>query len=191
MEPEPIDEASPEFDALLEYLKRTRGFDFTAYKRTSLMRRVQKRMQEVSLTSFGSYTDYLEVHPDEFPQLFNVLLINVTTFFRDEQAWDAIRESVLPVMLAVNSDHQPIRVWTAGCSSGEETYSIAMLLAEALGRDAFRDRVKIYATDADERALNQARAASYTDRQVQLVPPELLEQYFSKENDRFVFDKNL
>ena len=84
-----------------------------------------------------------------------------------------------------------MRVWSAGCASGEETYSIAMLLAEALGRDGFRDRVKIYATDVDDHALGQARAASYSERQVQPVPPDLLERYFVRENDRFVFDKDL
>ena len=77
-----------EFDGLLEYLRRTRGFDFTAYKRPSLMRRVEKRMQHVKIDRFADYTDFLEVHPEEFGHLFNVILINVTSFFRDESAWD-------------------------------------------------------------------------------------------------------
>jgi two-component system CheB/CheR fusion protein len=179
-----------EFDSLLDYLKRTRGFDFSAYKRPSLMRRVQKRMQSVNIERFGDYSDYLEVHPDEFAQLFNVILINVTSFFRDEQAWDYVRDKVLPEVVSARPE-EPVRVWSAGCASGEETYSLAMLLAEALGRDGFRDRVKIYATDADDQALNQARAAGYTEAQVTGVPSNLIDKYFTQDSDRFVFDKDL
>src|SRR5262245_52224878 len=111
---------SREFDALLEYLKRTRGFDFTAYKRPSLMRRIRKRMQTVNIESFSGYIDELEVHPEEFVQLFNVVLINVTAFFRDDLAWDYLRSEVVPALAAQGG---PLRVWTAGCASGEETYS--------------------------------------------------------------------
>jgi two-component system, chemotaxis family, CheB/CheR fusion protein len=179
-----------EFDSLLDYLKRTRGFDFSAYKRPSLMRRVQKRMQSVNIERFGDYSDYLEVHPEEFAQLFNVILINVTSFFRDEQAWDYVRDKVLPEVVSARPE-EPVRVWSAGCASGEETYSLAMLLAEALGRDGFRDRVKIYATDADDQALNQARAAGYTEAQVTGVPSNLIDKYFTQDSDRFVFDKDL
>ncbi len=170
-----------QFDGLLEYLKRTRGFDFNAYKRASLIRRIQKRMQTVAVPSFADYTDYLEVHPEEFAQLFNVILINVTAFFRDEQAWDHIRDQVIPAVIDDAGRHGVVRVWSAGCASGEETYSLAMLLAEALGRERFADRVKIYATDIDDDALNQARAASYTEKQVSVMPAALLDKYFGRE----------
>jgi two-component system CheB/CheR fusion protein len=178
------------FDALLDYLKATRGFDFTAYKRASLTRRVYKRMQMVKVERFTDYVDYLEVHPEEFSELFNGILINVTAFFRDEPAWAYLRDTVLPA-LASDPEGRQIRVWTAGCASGEETYSMAMALAEVLGRDAFRERVKIYATDVDEQALSEARTAVYSEKQVQAVPPALLERYFTRDNDRFVFDKDL
>jgi two-component system CheB/CheR fusion protein len=180
---------SPEFDGLLEYLKRTRGFDFNAYKRPSLTRRIQKRMQSVHIDRFSDYTDYLEVHPEEFGQLFNVILINVTAFFRDDQSWDFLRTDVIPSITESNGD--AVRVWTAGCASGEETYSVAMLLAEALGREQFRNRVKIYATDVDEHALNAARAASYTEKQVEAVPADIRGRYFSREGGRYVFDKDM
>src|SRR5262249_61943077 len=107
---------------------------------------------------FAVSLDFLEVHPEEFGQLFNVILINVTSFFRDDQPWDFRREQVIPA--AVNGDGRHIRIWSAGCASGEETYSVAMLLADALGLEEVRDRVKIYATDVDDQALNQARAAA-------------------------------
>ena len=116
------------------------------------MRRVQKRMLAVSIDRFADYTDYLEVHPEEFAQLFDAILINVTGFFRDESSWDCLRDDVLPVLLASRPETEPIRVWSAGCASGEEAYSMAILLAEAMGHEQFRERVKIYATDVDEHA---------------------------------------
>src|SRR5712692_6207828 len=179
-----------EFDSLLEYLRRTRGFDFGAYKRPSLVRRARKRMQHLNIERFGEYTDYLEVHPEEFGLLFDVILINVTSFFRDEIAWDYLRDTVLPLVIAGRGSG-PLQVWTAGCASGEETYSITMLLAEAVGREHFRDHVKIYATDVDEQALNEARAASYTEKQVEGVPREWLDKYFVRDGERYVFDKEL
>jgi two-component system CheB/CheR fusion protein len=186
-----VPDESIQFDSLLEYLRRTRGFDFNAYKRPSLLRRVEKRMHSVGVVTFADYTDYLEVHPDEFAQLFNVILINVTAFFRDAQAWDHLRDQILPSVLEQAGEHGAIRVWSAGCASGEETYSLAMLLCDALGREQFRERVKIYATDIDDDALNQARAATYTEKAVAVIPPELLQRYFTREGDRYVFDQDL
>ncbi|HET6779323.1 MAG TPA: protein-glutamate O-methyltransferase CheR, partial [Gemmatimonadales bacterium] len=179
------------FEALLLYLKQSRGFDFTAYKRSSLMRRVQVRMQAAGIPTFPEYHDYLQVDPDEFTRLFNTILINVTSFFRDAPTWAALAETVLPGMLAALEPGEPIRVWSAGCASGEEAYTIAMLLAEAAGPEQFRERVKIYGTDVDEEALNQARLGSYDSRAVEEVPPHLLAKYFDRVNDRYVFSKEL
>ena len=137
------------FERLLEFLQQQRGFDFTGYKRPSLMRRVARRMQLAGVESFDGYIEYLEVHPEEFVQLFNTVLINVTAFFRDEAAWDFLKTDVVPQLLQAKSPHDLVRVWSAGCASGQEAYSIAMLFAEAMGADAFRQRVKVYGTDAD------------------------------------------
>jgi two-component system, chemotaxis family, CheB/CheR fusion protein len=179
------------FEALLLYLKQSRGFDFTAYKRSSLMRRVLVRMQAAGVPTFPEYHDYLQVDPDEFTRLFNTILINVTSFFRDAPTWAAVGDTILPAMLAELEPGDPIRVWSAGCASGEEAYTLAILLAEAVGPERFRDRVKIYGTDVDEEALSQARLASYDNRAVEEVPPELLQKYFDRVNDRFVFSKEL
>ena len=157
----PTQELDPQFEALLDYVRENRGFDFTGYKRPSLTRRVLKRMQEVGIGSFGEYQDYLEVHPDEFTQLFNTILINVTGFFRDAPPWDYVRQKVLPDIVGRRAAHEHIRVWSVGCASGEEAYTIAMLLAEAVGPDKLLDRVKIYATDVDDDALAQARQGTY------------------------------
>ena len=184
-------EADPDFEALLAYLKQSRGFDFTAYKRASLMRRVLVRMQNAGIATFPQYLDYLQVDPDEFTRLFNTILINVTSFFRDAPAWSFLAERVLPPLIDATGPTESIRVWSAGCASGEEAFTIAMLLAEALGPEGFRERVKIYGTDVDEEALNQARLASYDERAMEEVPPELLQKYFTRQKDRYVFSKEL
>src|SRR5512145_286971 len=150
-------------------MRQSRGFDFTGYKRPSLMRRVTKRMQTAGVAAFSDYGDYLEVHPEEFAALFNTILINVTSFFRDPAAWECLVEKVIPRLISNRSSGDWIRVWSAGCASGEEAYSIAMLLCEALGREEFKRRVKLYATDADQEALTIARQATYTEREIQPV----------------------
>jgi two-component system, chemotaxis family, CheB/CheR fusion protein len=177
-------------DVLLDYLKHTRGFDFTGYKRTSLGRRIAKRMEAVDVDTHAAYVDYLEVHPDEFAFLFNTILINVTGFFRDSAAWDYLTTDVVPRALEANPDG-PFRVWCAGCASGEETYSIAMILAEAMGEKQYLERVKIYGTDVDEEALTEARQASYPATAVEAVPIELRERYFERVEQRFAFRKQL
>ena len=180
-----------EFERLLDFLKRNRGFDFTGYKRTTLQRRVQRRMETVGVESYAAYLDLLESDTDEFTQLFNTLLINVTRFFRDETPWTFLSEEILPTLLSRRGDASTVRVWSAGCASGEEAYTLAMVLAEALGPDRFRERVKIYATDVDDDALATARSAVYSEKQVADVPEPLRDKYFEKIDGRFIFTKDL
>jgi two-component system, chemotaxis family, CheB/CheR fusion protein len=184
------EEPDAEFESLLDYLRDQRGFDFTGYKRTSLMRRVQRRMQSVDIASYDEYQDYMQVRPEEFTELFNTILINVTGFFRDPEAWNHLRDDVLPGVLE-RRGNGPLRLWSAGCASGEEAYSLAMLLADAMGVTQFRERVKIYATDVDEEALAFARQATFDDREIEGVPPELVERYFVSSDDKHVFGKEL
>jgi two-component system CheB/CheR fusion protein len=148
-------------------------------------------MDQAGYTTFDEYLDVLQASSDEFAALFNTILINVTAFFRDPEAWQSIRDEVIPQLLAEQGPDDPVRVWSAGCASGQEAYTLAILLAEALGHDAFRRRVKIYATDVDEHALSEARAASYDARAVESVPPELLASYFEQVNGHYVFHKDL
>jgi two-component system CheB/CheR fusion protein len=187
----PRADGEPGWGNLLNYLVAARGFDFHGYKPTTLARRIRKRMAALEIDSFATYQDHLEVHPDEFTTLFNTILINVTSFFRDPQAWDVVRTQVIPRIVSAKAPGEPIRAWSAGCASGEEAYTIAMVLAEELGPDQFRERVKIYATDVDEDALNAARHAGYTARQVESVPPELLDRYFEHLDGMYLFRKDL
>jgi len=173
-------------EALLEYLRISRGFDFTGYKRPSLARRVTKRLQVLNLQGFGDYLDYLEVHPEEFATLFNTMLINVSSFFRDAPAWECLRADILPKLLAAKTAG-PIRVWSAGCAGGQEAYSLAIAFAELLGTEAFCQRVKIFATDVDEDALSQARQGSYSLEDLEPLPAGLREKYFERAAARYVF----
>jgi two-component system CheB/CheR fusion protein len=148
-------------------------------------------MEAVGCQSYGDYLDFLEVHPEEYEQLFNTLLINVTEFFRDPPAWDHLRDHLLPELLAAKGDDEPVRVWSAGCATGQEAYTIAMILVGLLGEHAYRDRVKIYATDIDEDALTTARHATFTAKELESVPPELRELYFERADQRMAFRKDL
>ena len=181
----------PAFENLLRFLRDSRGFDFTGYKRSSLMRRVNRRMQSINISSYVDYLDYLQLHQEEFTALFNTILINVTGFFRDPDAWSHMQNDAIPAVLAARKASDPIRVWSAGCASGEEAYSMAILLAELMGPEEFRDRVKIYATDVDEEALAQARQAAYPESSMKAVPDELREKYFELQGQRHVFRTDL
>jgi two-component system, chemotaxis family, CheB/CheR fusion protein len=179
----------PSFERLLHFLRDSRSFDFTGYKRPSLMRRVRHRMQEVGIDSFEDYQDVLQLEPREFTALFNTILINVTSFFRDLDAWEHLRTEIFPQLLEANGGGE-LRVWSAGSSAGQEAYSIAMLLHEAIG-SSFRERVKIYATDVDDDALNYARQATYTEREMRGLPDAYRERYFDLLNRRYVFTPDL
>lgn len=176
---------------LLEYVKNTRGFDFTGYKLSTLSRRFQKRMAEVGIADFAEYQDYLEVHPEEFERLFNTLLINVTSFFRDPEAWQVIRQEVIPAILECWSHGEPVRLWSVGCASGEEAYTAAILLAEEMGIEAFRRRVKIYATDVDQEALSEARHATYQASDLEPLTPEQRDRFFDLTDSGYAFRRDL
>jgi two-component system CheB/CheR fusion protein len=178
-------------DDLLEFIKDSRGFDFTGYKRTSIERRVAKRMTEVGVDSYDAYLDFLELHSEEFVELFNALLINVTGFFRDPPTWEYLAVEVLPQLIEARPRDAPLRVWCAGCASGEEAYTVAMVIARVMGDTALRDRVKIYATDVNEEALDHARQAAYQPRQIESVPGDALERFFERTDQRYLFRKDL
>jgi two-component system, chemotaxis family, CheB/CheR fusion protein len=189
MSAEPRD---PEFEELLSFIRDQRGFDFTGYKRPSLMRRISKRMHDLKVATFPEYREYLDAHAGEFVHLFNTILINVTSFFRDEVAWEYLQREIAPrIVEQHDGTDRPIRLWSTGCATGEEAFTLAMVFAEALGEDAFKDRVKIYATDIDDDALGKGRHAEYSEKQMQPVPLHLRERYFEQRNGNYVFRSDL
>lgn len=185
------EQADPEFEALLEYLKHDRGCDLTGYKRSSLVRRFQHRMQTINLKTYQHYLYYLQTHSTEYLELLNDVLINVTDFFRDRDAWEYLAVEIIPKIIAKKAPNEPIRVWSAGCSKGQEIYSLLILFAEALGLETCLERVHCFATDADEAALRQARQGIYTKEELLGVPPELQEKYFQQTDQGYVFHSKL
>src|SRR6266511_378533 len=184
-------EADASFETLLEYIRDSRGFDFAGYKRQSLARRFGKRMQGLRIDGYEVYREYLDSHPDEFTELFNTILINVTGFFRDPATWEFVQSEIVTRIVEAKRPSETIRVWSTGCASGEEAYTLAIVFAEVLGEDAFRQRVKIYATDVDEEALTDGRHASYPVKRLENVAPEIVERYFERIDQRYVFRADL
>jgi len=185
-----VADATSSLDALLEYIRTNRGFDLTGYKRPSLGRRITKRMQAVGLDDHDDYLVYLEAHPEEFAELFDTILINVTSFFRDPEAWEYVAAAVVPQILRTSGTDE-LRVWIPGCASGQEAFTAAMVLCETMGESDFRARVKIYATDVDEDALGRGRRARYSEKELESVPDGLRDRYFEPGDGGRIFRADL
>lgn len=181
----------PDFEALLVHLRNERGFDFTGYKRPSLRRLVDKRLNAIDAGTYADYVDLLQADPGEFDRLFDMLLINVTSFYRDTEAWEVLQAAVVPALLTALPPDEPVRVWSAGCSSGQEAYALAMVLAETMGEQEFLRRVKIFGTDLDENALAQARTASYPLQAFAALNEDLVGRYFESQRSELTFRKDL
>ena len=180
-----------ELAELLQYLHESRGLDLSGYKRVGLLRRLTKRMRAVGVDEFGAYQSFIETHPTEYAGLLDTLLINVTAFFRDDLPWEYLRNEIIPLLLEQKGPTEAIRVWCAGCATGEEAYSLAIVLAEALGIEQFIERVKLYATDLDNEALATARLGAYDERDLAEVPAAIVEKYFDHRDQTFYFRKDL
>ena len=184
-------EPGGELEDLLVFIRDSRGFDFTGYKRSTLARRTRKRMADARIGDYADYQDRLEADAEEFRALFNTILINVTSFTRDAEAWAYLQREVLPELIAARGPGEDIRVWSAGCSSGQEPYSLAILFAEVLGVEDCARRVKIYGTDVDEEALREARSGLYSAKALEPLAPELRAKYFEANGSQFAFRADL
>ena len=184
-------EPGGDLEELLVFIRDSRGFDFTGYKRSTLARRIRKRMGDARITDYADYQDLLEADAEEFRALFNTILINVTSFTRDAEAWAYLQREILPELIAAREAAEEIRVWSAGCSSGQEPYSLAILFAEVLGVEECARRVKIYGTDVDEEALREARSGLYSAKALEPLAPELRAKYFEPNGSQFAFRADL
>src|SRR5437879_937006 len=164
---------------LLQELAEQRGFDYRGYKTTTLERRFRKRMFQLNIGNYAEYGEYIRKTPDEATALLNTILINVTEFFRDPPAWEVLRTKILPPAFKHFKPGTAFRAWSAGCASGEETYSIAIILAEFFGPRLPEFDVKIYGTDVDDDALMTARRGEYPAEALRRIQPEWREKYFN------------
>jgi len=167
-------------DRILMMLRSSTGNDFSQYKKTTIGRRIARRMSLHDIESTEVYARYLKEHPPEVQSLFKELLINVTSFFRDPEAFAALKNDALPQMFAGKPEGYVFRVWVPGCATGEETYSIAILMHEFMAETGQDFKVQFYSTDLDEDAIGVARAAAYPPNIVQDVLPERLPRFFVK-----------
>ncbi|HLL22802.1 MAG TPA: chemotaxis protein CheB, partial [Kofleriaceae bacterium] len=167
-------------DQVLSILRDVAGVDFTHYKRATIERRIARRLHAHQLTSVRAYADYLAEHPAEGVVLYEDLLIHVTEFFRDGPVLDGLVTTAFPQILRHLPASAAVRVWIAGCSTGQEAYSIAILLLELLASTNDRREVQIFGTDLSERAIEFARAGEYPEGSVGNVSPERLERYFTR-----------
>lgn len=177
---------------VLMLLRSHTGNDFSQYKMSTITRRIDRRLAYYQLKDYSSYVDLLNKNSSEIELLFNALLIGVTKFFRDGQAFDALKSN-FSVLLRRKNDHGPIRVWIAGCSTGEEAYSVAMVLMECLEAEKRRSprKLQIFATDLDLDALEHARTGLYRENLVADVSPERIERFFVRTGETYTVRKNL
>ena len=171
----------PSQDALtviLNLVRKTTGIDFTHYKLATLNRRIQRRMLLYQLEHLEDYAGYLQSNPAEVTALYHDALVHVTSFFREPESFDALKSLVFPVIIQDKNSETPIRIWVAGCSTGEEAYSIAICLLEFFADQVLRLPIQIYATDVSETVIEFARNGIYTPSQLAHVSPERLHRFF-------------
>jgi PAS domain S-box-containing protein len=161
------------------------GNDFSNYKRPTLLRRIERRINVHNLPDLPSYSAYMSEHPDEAQLLLKDLLISVTNFFRDEKAFLKLQHNILPAIFEGKTSNDQIRIWVAGCATGEEAYSVAMLCAEISSNMFDAPKVQIFATDIDEAAVAVAREGLYTLNDAADVSPERLRRFFIREGDDY------
>jgi two-component system CheB/CheR fusion protein len=176
---------------ILATLRSRTGHDFSLYKKSTVMRRIERRMAQHDVQDSEVYARYVTQHPEEVQVLFKELLINVTSFFRDPEAFQVLQRDVLPGLFKATPEGADFRVWVAGCATGEEAYSIAMLLRELADGAQFAPRVQIYATDLDDDAVAIARAGVYPAGIAQDVSPERLSRFFVKSDTGYRVTKEL
>jgi two-component system CheB/CheR fusion protein len=177
--------ADEHLDAVLEHIRLARNFDFRNYKRPSVQRRIQRRMDDRQCSSYGDYLRVLREEPEEVDALIATMLLKVTSFFRDDELWVRLVQKVLPSLLAQERTQDELRIWSAGCATGEEAFSIAIALAEALGPAFHSYNVKIFGTDVDDGAIAHARRGVYSPEQVQNVSQERLARWFVRTPDGY------
>ena len=187
---EPVDE-SDALSNVLSLLRVRTGHDFVNYKSGTVLRRIQRRMNVAGVSSLGAYAQLIREQPEETVTLMKELLISVTHFFRDADAFKALEERVIPRLFDNKGPDDQIRIWVPGCATGEEAYSVAMLLAESVEGRSGVPGVQVFATDLDENAIAAAREGFYTEADVADLPEQRLERFFHREGTGYRIRREL
>ncbi|QJT09008.1 CheR family methyltransferase [Oceanidesulfovibrio marinus] len=192
--PEPDSHLSPDADALEQILaevRRQTGRDLTSYKRTTLRRRVEKRLLLRERENLDQYRKLLESDDEEVQILLKEMLIGVTSFFRDAEAFQALEEHVLPEIFKAKPGKDPVRIWVPGCSTGEEVYSLAMLIHSYQDKRKDRRGLQIFGTDVDEEAIQKARTGRYQASAVEDIPLPYRQRYLRRDNGQFTIASSI
>jgi two-component system CheB/CheR fusion protein len=184
--------AEEDYRQILTIVRRGMGVDFSHYRKTTIRRRIMRRMALHSHETMPSYVEHLKNDPDEVNALYHDLLINVTSFFRDPETFDILKQTVFPELARRKSSGQPYRIWVPGCSTGQEAYSLAMALIEFHDRMSGRPVIQLFATDlSDQSVLEKARSGVYAETIEAEVSPERLRRFFKKEGHVYRIDKSI
>ena len=190
----PIEEKDQSaLDKVVILLRANTGQDFSLYKKNTVYRRIERRMSIHQINRIAAYVRYLQDNPQEVELLFKELLISVTSFFRDETAWEHLRQKVIPALVKNKETRQALRAWSAGCSTGEEAYSLAMVFKEAMEqvKPAKYYTLHIFATDLDRETIEKARQGFYPANIAADVSPERLKRFFIKEDGGYRIGKEI
>lgn len=177
--------------AILRTLRQSTNTDFTQYRQTTILRRIHRRMVVHKIDRIRDYAKFVQANPGEAKALYRDMLINVTSFFRTPQIFEALKTVVFPRILGSKEPDQAVRIWTAGCASGEETYSLAIALLEFLGSRASTVPIQLFGTDLSEAGIVKARMGVYPENIQEDVSPERLHRFFTKSENMYRISKNI
>jgi two-component system, chemotaxis family, CheB/CheR fusion protein len=187
----PASSDDEDLHAFLDRVRERTGLDFSSYKRATIVRRLQRRMAAAGAATLPDYRRYMERHPEELQRLVASFLIKVTEFFRDPELFTYLRDHVLPGLVSEAREQGELRIWSAGCATGEEAYTLAMLVSDLLGEDAAELPVRIFATDIASDAVEFARRGIYTQAALEGLPPDLIERHFTPVDGAFEVRKQV
>lgn len=173
---------------LLQLLKKQRGFDFSGYRSSMLERRIQKRVYTTQCNDLNDYLDYVQEHDEELENLIDVFTINVSHFFRNSLCFEILQKVIIQelVLSKKSEGNSQLRIWSAGCSYGEEPYSIAMIIKDYLKNENLQIETQIFATDIDKKALIRANDGFYDNSSLRSVKYRMIQKYFTQINDGFL-----
>jgi two-component system CheB/CheR fusion protein len=188
---DPVPEQHVGLNTIFQLIRKSTGVDFTHYRHTTIRRRVQRRMIVHKIDALPRYVKYVQQNPAELKALFQDMLINVTSFFRNPSVFEGLKKRVFPAILKKHPGNAPIRIWAPACSSGEETYSLAIALLEFLGDTGSPLHVQIFGSDVSETSINKARSGLYPENIQGDVSPDRLRRFFLKVEGGYHINKNV
>src|SRR5256886_8568886 len=190
--PQPEERTEDVLHAILEQVSRQASIDFRPYKTSTILRRIGRRMAVTHSRTMQDYLEYIRVHSEEVGELVKAFLINVTQFFRDADAFAYLKGEILPKLITQSRERDRVlRIWTAGCATGEEAYSVAMLLTDILGAELPQWSIKIFATDLDEAAINFARRGLYAENLLKVMPNDYRDRFLERVDHGYRISKTL